>query len=270
MSTIKRWNGSSWVDNLPKKRSGSSWVDAIVRRYNGKSWDIISEKEYVSTWGTSWNTSYHGATNTKVTSRVAVWGDTVSHYAMWFKTTWAQVVSWNGLRSPHVIFAGTRYIVNKEKFANKRSSNSWMYQGQESVANKFSNDYGRQRSMIGFNHSDMRSKMSGSKIIKVELYLRSKHFANTSGGDARIGLHNSNTNSPASFSESQHNVKTQKFSKRDQAQWITLPNSVGEAIRDNKAKGLTLYANVADASKYGYFYGLNNGSAPQLRITYKK
>lgn len=270
MSRIKRWNGSKWVDNLPKRWNGSKWVDAVIRRWSGSKWEIISEQTYTTTWKSTWTSSYYGSSNSKVTSRVAKWGETVSHYALWHGSTWNQIVNWNGLKSPHVIYAGTRYIVQKAKFPNRRNTSGWMYQGRPSVANKFSNDLGRQRSMIGFNHSDMRSKLKGSKIEKVEVYLRSKHFHNTSGGYAVIGQHNSSSVRPSRFSESKNNIKSQKYSKRNEGRWVTLPKSVGEAIRDNKAKGLTLYANTSSLSRYGYFYGQGNGSEPQLRITYKK
>lgn len=258
------------MDNLPRRWNGSKWVDAVIRRWNGKAWEIISEQEYTRTWDATWTSSYYGATTSKIQTRVAKWGDTVSHYAMWWGATWNQIVNWNGLKSPHVIYQGTKYIVKKSTYPNRRNTSGWMYQGRFTPADKFSDDFGRQRSMIGFNHSDIRSKTNGAKIIKVEMYLRSKHFWNTTGGDAVIGYHNSSTNTPSSFSETKNNVKTQKFSKRDQGIWITLPNSVGEALRDNKAKGLTLYGNTNDVKKYGYFYGKGNGSEPKIRITYKK
>lgn len=270
MSRIKRWNGSKWVDYLPKRWNGSKWVDSVIKRWNGSKWETISEQTYTKTWKASWTSSYYGSSNSKVTSRVAKWGETVSHYALWHGSTWNQIVSWNGLKSPHVIYAGRKYIVKKEKFPNRRNASGWMYQGRPSVADKFSNDLGRQRSMIGFSHSDIRKNLSGAKIEKVELYLRSKHFHNSSGGEAVIGYHNSSASKPTSFSESKNGVKVQKFSKRNQGIWITLPKSVGESLRDNKAKGITLYANTNSLKRYGYFYGKGNGSEPQLRITYKK
>lgn len=270
MSRIKYWDGKKWIDRLPKKWDGKKWVNAVVRRWTGSKWEIISEETHVTTWKATWTSSYYGASNSKVTSRVAKWGDTVSHYAKWFEVTWNQIVNWNGLKSPHYIYEKTRYIVKKEKFPNRRNTSGWMYQGRPQVPDKFSNDLGRQRSMIGFNHSDIRSKLSGAKIEKVELYLRSKHFHNTSGGYAVIGRHNSSTVKPTSFSETANNVKSEQFTKRDQEKWITLPNSVGETLRDNKTKGLTLYANTDSLKRYGYFYGMGNGSEPQIRITYKK
>lgn len=270
MSLIKRWNGSRWVDHLPQRWNGSKWVDSVVKRWNGRSWEVISEKEYVETWGAKWTSSYYGSSNSNVRTRVAKWGDTVSHYSQWYGATWNQIVSWNGLRSPHIISEGVRYIIQKTSFPNRSNTGGWMYHGRESVADKFSSDYGRQRSMIGFNHDSIRSYTKGAKIVKVELYLRSRHWHYTSGGNATIGTHNSGSATPSSFSETKHNVKTEKFSKRNEGKWITLPNSVGEALRDNKAKGLTLYGNTNSLSSYGYFYGKGKGSEPKIRITYKK
>lgn len=267
---MKRWNGTKWIDFLPKRWNGTKWDNGIVKRWNGTKWEIISEETHTTTWKATWSSSYYGSTNSKITSRIAKWGDTVSHYVMWFGVTMNQIISWNGLKSPHIIFQNTKYIVKKERFPNRRNASGWMYQGRAEVPDKFSDDLGRQRSMIGFNDGDMRNKLNGSKIERVELYLRSSHFHFTTGGEAVIGYHNSDADKPSSFSEVVNGIKVEKFTKRNQGMWITLPNSVAEALRDGKARGITLYANTDDLKRYGYFYGVGTESAPQLRITYKK
>lgn len=270
MSKIKRWNGSRWADYLPKRWNGRKWEDADVKRWNGSSWEIISEQTYVTTWDATWTSSYNGASNTNVTSRVAKWGETVSHYALWYNNTWSQIVGWNGLKSPHIIYKGTRYIVDKTSFAKRRNTSGWMYQGRSKVETKFSDDRGRQRSMIGFNDSSIRWRLKDSKIEKVEVYIRSKHSWYTSGIEAVIGYHNSGTDKPSSFSQTVHGAKVERFTARDQGRWITLPKEFGELLRDNKAKGLTLFSDTDTLRKYGYFYGVGTGSEPKLRITYKK
>lgn len=62
MGSVKRWNGSRWVDASVKRWNGSRWVDATVKRWNGKSWgDTISKKRYTKTWTAVWTRSYgHG------------------------------------------------------------------------------------------------------------------------------------------------------------------------------------------------------------------
>lgn len=271
MSGVKKWDGSKWVDNLPKKWNGSKWVDASIKRWGSSGWEEIGRKRHVETWTARWTGSYNGASNTAVTTRVAKWGDTVSHYALWWGATWNQIVSWNGLKSPHRIYEGVRYIVKKGSMPNVRYSSKWMYQGREQGGGRFDNDRGRQRSMIGFNYSSLREYLSGSEIEKVELYLESGHFHSTSGGTVVVGYHNlSATSTPNSFSEKKNNVKSQKYSRRKQGQWIVLPKSVGEAIRDGEAKGITLNAHSDSSSRYGWFLGKGSGSDPKLRITYKK
>ena len=61
MGLIKRWNGSSWVDNNDIRRfNGSNWNDkSTVRRWNGSSWQVISEQKHVSVWEANWTQSYN-------------------------------------------------------------------------------------------------------------------------------------------------------------------------------------------------------------------
>lgn len=270
MSRIKRWNGSKWVDHLPRKRSGNSWVDAVVRRWTGSRWEIISEKEYTKTWKATWSSSYYGASNSQVITRKAKWGDTLSHYALWWNNSVSTIMSWNSIiKSPHYIYEGTTYIVDKKPYPKRRNTSGWMYQGRYSPS-RFQSDMGRQRAMVGFNDGDIRNNLKGAKIEKVEIYLRNRHFWYANGGKAVIGYHNSSTDKPSSFSETKHGAKEQNYSKRSQGQWITMPDEFGELLRDNKAKGFTLYANTHDLKKYGYFYGVGTSNPPQIRITYKK
>lgn len=266
MSRIKRWNGSKWTDYLPKRWSGSRWDNATVKRWNGSKWEIISEEQYVTTWNATWTASYFGEGNMDITTRVAKWGDTVSHYALWFKRTWNEIVNWNNLKSPHRIWEGVTYIVDKKPYGKRRNTSGWMYQGRYTPA-KFEGDRGRQRSMVGFNHADMRSKLNGARIEKVEIYLKNKHFWYSSG-KAMIGYHNS-TSMPADFQQSRYAVKSENFTQ-GQGRWITMSNEYGEWLRDGKAKGFTLFSNSNDLNYYGYFHGKGAGSEPKIRITYKK
>lgn len=267
---MKRWDGNSWEDYVPKRWNGKAWVSAEVKRWNGKAWEIISEKTYIKTWKATWTSSYYGTSNAQVVTRKAKWGDTLSHYAMWWGNSISTLMGWNKIiKTPHLIYEGDVYIVDKNPFPSRRNTSGWMYQGRYDPTT-FESDMGRQRSMVGFNDADIRANLKGAKIEKVEIYLRSKYFWNTNGGRAVIGYHNSDTDKPNGFSETKNAVKEESYSTRDQGRWIELPDEFGVLLKDNRAKGFTLYANTDDLKKYGYFYGVGTDSPPQLRITYKK
>lgn len=139
------------------------------------------------------------------------------------------------------------------------------YQGRYSATN------GNQYSMIGFDDAQIRSDTSGATINKVELYLNNNHFYSNSGGNAVIGTHNQTTLS-GSHSSSQINDNLQQTHfDLGQAKWITIPNSIGNALRDNTAKGIALGPGpTTSQSYYGYFAGNGQSGEPQLRITYTK
>ena len=261
MGLMKRWDGNSWEDYVPKRWNGSSWINAIVRRWNGSSWAIISEQTLTETWNATWSQSYNGAVSVDTIYRTAKWGDTVSHYAVWYNHTWNQIVDWNNLKSPHLIYAGIRYIVDKKEFPRKRETVS-LYQGRTSE-----DDRGRHRSMVGFNYGDIASTLKGSTIEKVEIYLRNQGFWNNNG-KAKIGYHNSSSE-PNDFQQSKYGQKTEDFDV-GQGKWITLPDDFGNLLRDGKAKGFTLFEDSDSLASYGYFHGHSSGDRPQIRITYKK
>ena len=263
-------DGSKWVQKTDAfmYHNGSKWTKANVKVFNGSSWTTVSQQQYTTTWEATWSQSYNGADSNDVTYRTAVWGDTVSHYAMWYNVTWGDIVRWNNLKSPHIIQAGTRYIVSKKEFPRKRDG-AWLYQGRrppESVTS----DRGKQRSMIGFNTTAMRTALTGSEIIKVEVYLKNQTSWNTTGTNAFIGYHN-DTGAPSDFKQTNYAVKSEKFAT-GQGKWVTMSNELGTRLRDNKAKGFTLFADSNDTNYFGVFFGHQAGSAnkPKIRITYKK
>lgn len=259
---MKRWDGNSWRDYVPKRWNGNSWINAVVRRWNGSSWVVISEQTFTKTWEATWSKSYNGASSNETIYRTAKWGDTVSHYAVWYNKTWNQIVNWNNLKSPHVIFAGVRYIVDKKEYPRKRDV-AQLYQGRAEGS-----DRGRQRSMVWFDYGNISSNLKGSNIEKVEIYLKNQHFWYNAGGKARIGYHNSNGET-SDFQHSKYGQKTVDFSK-GQEKWFEVPNEFGELLRDNGAKGFTLFEDSDNLSYYGYFEGHSSWNRPKIRITYKK
>jgi hypothetical protein len=124
-----------------------------------------------------------------------------------------------------------------------------------------------QRSLCGFG--DIQTALAGSKINKVELYLRCEHAWYQAGMTAYIGYHN-HASEPTTFSHSVYGAKTQKFNYRGHAQWITLPNSFAEGIRDDKYEGFSIYASSSSKEYYGEFNGAGSSYKPKLKITYTK
>ncbi len=139
------------------------------------------------------------------------------------------------------------------------------YQGRYSGTN------GNQFSMIGFPYATIQSDLSGATINKVELYLDNVHFYSNSGGEAIIGTHNqTSVSGNHSSSQINDNLSSPSFSY-GQAKWVTLPNSIGNAFRDNTAKGIALGPGPSTSQTYyGYFRGNGQSGEPQLRITYTK
>ena len=208
-----------------------------IKRFNGTSWVNITPKRYNgSNWVDAQGYKFDG------TKRVNI---TTQQYTKTWEATWSQTYRENGARRTD-------------------------FRGNMLCQGKYADDiWGHMRSLCGFDDADIRATLSGAKIEKVELYLKNEHWYYYSGGTAIIGYHNHATE-PDTFSHSLYNAKQQKYSSRGQAQWITMPNSLGEGIRDNKYKGFSIYAGSASIGYYGVFYGANSSYKPKLKITYSK
>jgi hypothetical protein len=139
------------------------------------------------------------------------------------------------------------------------------YQGYYSGTN------GNQFSMITFPYATIQSDLSGATITKTELYLNNNHFFSNSGGTAIIGTHNQ-TSASGNHSSSQvnDNLDTESFTY-GQAKWFTVTNTIGNAFKNNTAKGIALGPAPSNSqSYYGFFAGNGQSGEPQLRITYQK
>lgn len=139
------------------------------------------------------------------------------------------------------------------------------YQGYYSSTN------GNQFSMIAFPYSTIQADLAGATITKTELYLNNNHFYSNSGGTAIIGTHNqSSVSGNHSSSQVNDNLDTESFTY-GQAKWFTVTNSIGNAFKNNTAKGIALGPGpTSSQSYYGYFAGATESGKPQLRITYQK
>lgn len=131
-------------------------------------------------------------------------------------------------------------------------------------------DWGNEGGMMGFDDGNIRWKLQGARIEKVELYLQACHFGYYSGGEAVIGTHNAR-GWQEYFSEINHGIVHARYYSRTQGQWIQLPNWVGDNFRDNKLAGFTTKADSPNLWQYGVFEGSDSGwKKPKLRITYWK
>lgn len=139
------------------------------------------------------------------------------------------------------------------------------YQGYYSGTN------GNQYSMIAFPYATIQADLAGATVTKTELYLNNNHFYSNAGGTAIIGYHNqSSVSGNHSSSQITDNVDTESFTY-GQAKWFTVTNTIGNAFKNNTAKGIALGPGPSSSqSYYGYFAGNGESGEPQLRITYTK
>lgn len=139
------------------------------------------------------------------------------------------------------------------------------YQGYYSSTN------GNGYSMIGFSDATIRSDLAGATIQKVELFLTNKHWYQNSGGTAVIGTHNQSSLSGSHPSSQLTDDIIRYHYDLGQAKWVDIGTSIGNALRDNTAKGICLGPGPTTSSLYyGYFAGNGQTGEPQLRITYTK
>jgi hypothetical protein len=149
---------------------------------------------------------------------------------------------------------------------SRRNSNGDMYQGF------YSSNNGNQKSMIGFNHSQIQSDLAGSTIKKVQLTLKNKHWYYNSGGTAVIGRHNDTAASaPTTFSGT-GNINQSSGWPKGGTRTVTLNNGIAEALRDDSAEGIIIGPGPStNKIYYGYFQGgASSSSRPKLTITFTK
>jgi hypothetical protein len=155
-----------------------------------------------------------------------------------------------------------------------------LYQGYYSAT------YGQHVTLLGFDYASIQSYTAVRPAIDlVTLRLSSDHWWNgdysATLGYTRHAGHNQ-ASAPASFLpasltwlwDDTFRGKEQAWSggyagARDQTKTITLPNPVGDELRDNNAKGLALWANSTGSDYYAYFWGSGASTSlkPYLSIT---
>lgn len=150
---------------------------------------------------------------------------------------------------------------------DRRNSNGDMYHGQYDSTN------GNQKSVIGFNNTQIQSDLSGATISSIKLTLKNKHWYYNSGGTLVVGYHNSTASSaPASYPGGTESVNTFSGFAKGATKTVTLSNSIGNALRDDTAEGIIIGpGDSTSKTYYGYFAGYNDSSnRPKLTITYTK
>jgi len=122
------------------------------------------------------------------------------------------------------------------------------------------------RSHMFFDYQDIYNNLQGATIQGVEIYLMNVHWYASSGGLAKIAVHNYAT-APNNFGTSSP-IQNEPFA-RGEGKWVWLSGAVATGFQNGTVKGLSLDSGASPAlSDYGYFgwqYGL-----PTLRITYTK
>lgn len=135
----------------------------------------------------------------------------------------------------------------------------------------YSDSYnGRQKSLIGFNYSDIQTKLAGSTIKSVKFKLNNVHAYWNDGATIYFGVHNSSSE-PSTFpSLVRSGIYRSKFGK-PQVKTITLPIEVGSLLRAGTGKGIALHAPGNSSENYGWAGGVGSSYAdPALIITYVK
>jgi hypothetical protein len=150
LGSLKRYNGSSWVDIQPKRWNGSSWVDVEVYRYDGNSWVKMTSQQFVTTWESTWTQTYResGTKRTDYRAEKLCQGQYVSN-------PWGIMRSLAGFPSMTSELAGARI----DKIEIYLRNEHWYYTSGGTV-------------VIGYhNHASVPSTFSHSKYgAKTQAY----------------------------------------------------------------------------------------------------
>lgn len=148
----------------------------------------------------------------------------------------------------------------------KRSTNR-CYQGNTQLGDGTGDQY----SKIGFNATNIQNTLSGATINKVRVRLKNEHTWYVASSTCRIGTHDNGSEPGGSTSTDGNFNRDQADFARGEKKWVTLPDAIGEELRDGTYRGLTLgRTGAGNRSDYGYWTGTNGGSTtkPKLEITY--
>jgi phage minor structural protein len=135
-----------------------------------------------------------------------------------------------------------------------RTDNDYVYQGDYG--------YGNHKGLWFFDDANMRSTLSGATIKSVKLYAT----RNSSGGSSssqQVSIRTHNYDTQPSGEPTVGSIYNYAGFKWGEGKWVTVSNTIGEMLRDNTAKGMSIYE--SDGSPYMIF-----AASAKLEITYEK
>lgn len=148
--------------------------------------------------------------------------------------------------------------------------------GEDQRQGYYSSSQGNQKSLIGFDYSQIASDLSGATIQKCEVYLYFNHWYFFDGGTAIIGTHsstNTSDNGPTTYPSGSVNTgrKTVANWGRNVGKWVDLGTTIGNEFKSGTSKGIAMGPGTSnDPLYYGKYDGDNMTHEPKLRITYTK
>lgn len=121
--------------------------------------------------------------------------------------------------------------------------------------------------LIMLPYSDIASDLAGATIQSVKLRLKRLNTAHGTSGDATAVINTHNlSNLPSSWTGSGLTQRATIGLARGEEAWVTLPNAVGEGLRDGTIKGIALSTTSTNIAYYVRF----DISRTLLEITYEK
>jgi len=193
-----------------------------MRYWNGGAWEEIGNFRYWN--GGAWqelDTIYEW----NGSSWVQVWPESTPEETFTYYANWTQSYDGN--------------VANYSSYRDVMS-----YEG-------YSSYHGNESALFGFDDALMRSDLAGRDIKSVDLRLSQRWSYAGSGKTFHIQAHN-HSSKPGSYTPGPQIAEV--FLGRGQIGSITLPNSLGEQIRDGSERGVgLLYVD----SNWGYCAGMS-------------
>jgi hypothetical protein len=133
----------------------------------------------------------------------------------------------------------------------------------------YSSTNGNQRSLIGFNSTQIQSDLAtATSIVSVKVYLYYDHWYFNSGGTAIIG-HHGHSSAPSSFSATTNQVQSSNWPKPG-ARVVTYNVGTGD-WKTGAKKGIAIGPGPSTSREYyGRARGYNESNPPRLQITWQE
>jgi hypothetical protein len=139
----------------------------------------------------------------------------------------------------------------------------YMYQGQ------FSGSPGNQKSLAGFDYKNIMATLKGAEILEAHITVKNDHARWNKGLYAYLGTHNYSSKPSTWSSGSVAERRWNKWVTEGGSVTISMGASVGRALRDGTAKGISI-GPESDSDHYGYFRGATQSGKPYITIKYRK